>query len=200
MKQQFIIIILLIIIIGIYMFSNQISGEQFQSTVPSNTNRLYNNLILSNNSKDMSSIQFPRGIIMIWAGVKSDGTMADIPEGWALCDGTKGTPDLRGKFVTGVNPNKKANPAYSIREFRQVAGSENVSITLNVNNLPPHTHTFYSGRRNKGVCGSSCAGTNTVTNNNLAWTYPTGSTGETVPFNISIMPPFTALAYIMKII
>lgn len=25
-----------------------------------------------------------------------------IPGGWALCDGTNGTPDLRGKFIMGV--------------------------------------------------------------------------------------------------
>lgn len=29
------------------------------------------------------------------------GVLADIPIGWALCDGTNGTPDLRGKFVLG---------------------------------------------------------------------------------------------------
>lgn len=34
------------------------------------------------------------GIIVIWSG-----TINDIPDGWVICDGTNGTPNLRDKFV-----------------------------------------------------------------------------------------------------
>ena len=27
------------------------------------------------------------------------GTLNEIPENWAICDGTNGTPDLRNKFI-----------------------------------------------------------------------------------------------------
>lgn len=46
----------------------------------------------------------PRGIITMWSG-----PVTSIPAGWALCDGTNGTPDLRNKFVKGV-PNSTTNP------------------------------------------------------------------------------------------
>ncbi|MCS7227923.1 MAG: phage tail protein, partial [Endomicrobia bacterium] len=36
----------------------------------------------------------PRGAIIMWSG-----SAASIPAGWALCDGTNGTPDLRDKFI-----------------------------------------------------------------------------------------------------
>lgn len=36
------------------------------------------------------------GDIILYAG-------ATAPSGWAICDGTNGTPDLRGKFVVGAN-------------------------------------------------------------------------------------------------
>lgn len=39
----------------------------------------------------------PAGIISMWYGL-----LENIPAGWALCDGTNGTPDLRGKFVKGA--------------------------------------------------------------------------------------------------
>ena len=39
----------------------------------------------------------PRGVIVMWSG-----SIADIPQGWALCDGTNGTPDLRDRFVVGA--------------------------------------------------------------------------------------------------
>jgi microcystin-dependent protein len=41
--------------------------------------------------------QLPKGVIVMWSG-----NMDEIPEGWSLCDGTKGTPDLRDRFVVGA--------------------------------------------------------------------------------------------------
>jgi hypothetical protein len=38
------------------------------------------------------------GIIALWSG-----SIASIPIGWVLCDGTHGTPDLREKFIMGAN-------------------------------------------------------------------------------------------------
>jgi len=40
----------------------------------------------------------PSGVIVMWSG-----SYNDIPAGWHLCDGTSGTPDLRDKFIYGVN-------------------------------------------------------------------------------------------------
>ncbi len=36
-------------------------------------------------------------MIMLW-----HGSVASIPSGWHLCDGTAGTIDLRDKFVVGA--------------------------------------------------------------------------------------------------
>jgi Phage Tail Collar Domain len=40
----------------------------------------------------------PKGVIVMWSG-----TVA--PDGWALCNGANGTPDLREKFVMGSSSN-----------------------------------------------------------------------------------------------
>lgn len=40
------------------------------------------------------------GLIIIWTG-----TLATIPAGWDLCDGSAGRPDLRSRFLRGVNTN-----------------------------------------------------------------------------------------------
>lgn len=40
-------------------------------------------------------IDFPIGAIIAWENLA-------IPSGWAVCDGTSGTPDLRDKFVRGA--------------------------------------------------------------------------------------------------
>ena len=48
----------------------------------------------------------PAGVIVMWHGDASS-----IPTGWALCDGTNGTPDLRSRFIVGAGPG--SNPAYT---------------------------------------------------------------------------------------
>lgn len=37
----------------------------------------------------------PKGAVIMWSG-------EDVPAGWGLCDGTNGSPDLRGRFVLGA--------------------------------------------------------------------------------------------------
>jgi microcystin-dependent protein len=39
----------------------------------------------------------PAGVIAIWSG-----SVASIPAGWVICDGTSSTPDLRDRFVIGA--------------------------------------------------------------------------------------------------
>ena len=39
----------------------------------------------------------PRGGVILWHG-SSDA----IPKGWAICDGTQGTPDMRDSFIIGA--------------------------------------------------------------------------------------------------
>ena len=40
----------------------------------------------------------PSGVIVMWSG-----TIANIPSGWVLCNGSSGTPDLRDRFIYGVS-------------------------------------------------------------------------------------------------
>lgn len=37
------------------------------------------------------------GIICLWSGA-----IVDIPDGWFLCDGQHGTPDLTNRFIVGA--------------------------------------------------------------------------------------------------
>jgi hypothetical protein len=39
----------------------------------------------------------PTGCIVMWSG-----SLASIPSGWHLCDGTNGTPNLQGLFIEGA--------------------------------------------------------------------------------------------------
>lgn len=60
---------------------------------------------IAKNSLDISNLvtsianfsAIPIGCIVMWGG-----SVATIPSGWRLCDGTNGTPDLRDRFVIGA--------------------------------------------------------------------------------------------------
>lgn len=68
----------------------------------------------------------PTGVITLWSG-----SVATIPSGWALCNGSNGTPDLRNRFVVG------AGSTYSVGD---TGGSD--SVTLTSAQIPSHTHTI----------------------------------------------------------
>lgn len=70
------------------------------------------------------ALLLPRGIITMWSGA-----INAIPDGWLLCDGTNGTPDLRNRFVIG------AGGAFAVA----ATGGAN-SVTLAEANLPAHSH------------------------------------------------------------
>jgi microcystin-dependent protein len=78
------------------------------------------------------------GVIVMWSG-----SIANIPAGWALCDGNNGTPDLRDRFILGVAAGE--NPG---------ATGGNHNYTLNVNQIPSHSHSIsiYSAGEHTHTC------------------------------------------------
>lgn len=77
-------------------------------------------------STEASSV--PQGSIIPWYGDK-----ANIPDGFALCDGTNGTPDLRNRFLVG------AGDAYKLA----AVGGESTHV-LSINEMPWHNHNASS--------------------------------------------------------
>ncbi|QDP52766.1 MAG: hypothetical protein Unbinned838contig1000_17 [Prokaryotic dsDNA virus sp.] len=73
----------------------------------------------------------PAGVICMWKG-----NVASIPQGWAFCDGTQGTPDLRGHFVGAFGDNIAYSPFNNL-------GASGGSFTVNLepSQIPAHTHS-----------------------------------------------------------
>ena len=170
--------LLIIIVIMIICFLRN-SKEDFRFNVSSASS-----MVLTDSDGNLSSIPFPKGIVVIWSG-----SLANIPSGWALCDGTQGTPDLRGRFVMGVNPSDNKN-ILTARPMGTTGGSE--TNTLTVEQMPAHTHKILQEVNNSCNCGGggcACGG--------LQYKADSLATGEGKPH--PIVPPYYALAYIMKL-
>ena len=72
----------------------------------------------------------PCGTIVMWSGKPED-----IPVGWFICDGSNGTPDLRGRFILGSGKGS----GLTLRDLKQPMGGRE-AIALGTNELPKHRH------------------------------------------------------------
>ena len=162
----------------------------------------------------------PTGVITMWYG-----SIASIPSGWYLCDGTNGTPDLRDRFIVG------AGNSYA---FAATGGSANATLVshnhsasssftgsalgthTHAANDSGHTHTLPGSVANGGY-GPANPGANfslfqtVTTNTGYAIVSITGASAGTPAGSVSTsistegssatnanLPPYYALAYIMK--
>jgi prepilin-type N-terminal cleavage/methylation domain-containing protein len=142
------------------------------------------------------------GVIVAWAGA-----VIDIPAGWALCDGTNGTPDLRDKFIVGARQDEagvsKTNITGVLTQFGGTIAHNHGGVTgdhtLTIAEMPKHHHGYmatpWTGSRYDGR--SSPLMTQQVQGN-------TDDTGGDKPHSHTLsndmhLPPYYALAFIMRL-
>lgn len=103
----------------------------------------------------------PKGMIMMFSG-------STIPDGWVLCDGGNGTPDLRGRFILGGaladiggKNGKPLSGDKNSKTYSQTSSSVKTGIGVKVNDftltedhIPAHNH--WSGTARDGD-GDLCA-------------------------------------------
>jgi len=138
---------------------------------------------------------FPVGGIILWSG-----SVASIPSGWALCNGSNGTPDLRNRFVVGAGSTYAVNATGGSADAIVVSHTHTATVTD-----PGHTHNTslnYGSNNPSGPFDCNLSGTptnkfeNGVNSNTTGITVTNSSTG-TSGTNANL-PPYYALAYIMK--
>lgn len=133
----------------------------------------------------------PSGLIAMWSG-----SIATIPAGWLLCNGTSGTPDLRDRFIVG------AGSTYAVGATGGSADAIVVSHTHSITD-PGHNHTVTVGNQS-AVNGSVSGGGSIAVPGNNTYTTASNTTGITVATTgvsgtNANLPPYYALCYIMKV-
>ena len=150
-----------------------------------------------------------RGIIM-WSG-----QIAEIPDGWALCNGSQSTPDLRGRFVMGAGGSRGVGitgGAETIILTEAQLPAHNHVVSGNTSSGGAHTHPFrgfHADFRHGGSAGEGS--TKNDDDGSFTDTEAVLSAGEHVhSINLTSkstgggqaidkLPPFYVLAYIMRI-
>ena len=144
-------------------------------------------------NKSLIETLLPSGVITLWSGAQTN-----IPSGWALCDGTNGTPDLRDRFVVG------AGSTYAVG-----ATGGNASVTLTTTQIPSHNHngtgglygyttnTLYSSNSGNYFQNITKSTSNVGTLPTLSLTINTANAGGGASHENR--PPYYALCYIMKL-
>ena len=174
-------------------------ASNFQTLASADDTLVMSNAALSAALTEARRHVVPTGTIVMWSGA-----VADIPDGWALCDGTGGTPDLRGRFIVGAARDAEdAGDGYAVGE----TGGAN-SVTLNVAQMPEHTHTYGAPDEWSSITGAELAGEQ-YGGYTAQWDVAEGVVKDFVDFHTTPTgsgqphenrPPYFALAYIMKII
>ncbi len=145
----------------------------------------YTNMVLTPPAAVSGHGALPLGSIIVWSG-----SAAQIPAGWALCDGStvngRKTPDLRGRFVVAAG--SLMGDTYTVG----ATGGLN-KVTLTVDQLPKHRHD-YEYERFSDFFGSG-------DHNKEVWTghkeVQSGATGGSQPHENR--PPFYALCFLMRV-
>jgi hypothetical protein len=162
----------------------------------------------------------PTGMITMWYG-----SIASIPSGWYLCDGTNSTPDLRNRFIVGAGSTYAVAATGGSANATLVSHNHTATSTFTGSALGTHSHTATDSGHTHTLAGSTYIGgigpvgggsnltnASTVTtatgNANISVSSesagtPAGSVSTSISTEGSSatnanLPPYYALAYIMK--
>ncbi len=145
----------------------------------------YGNITVNNLTVNNSCNLIPRGIIIAWFN-------KTIPDGWALCDGTNCTPDLRGRAIYGFDSKSNKN------KIGQKGGEETHLLTIG--EIPSHSHPYTINSNQAGFLTSAAGasknwsnGKNTNSSNNFSYI------NDSKNLSHNNMPPYVACSYIMKL-
>jgi microcystin-dependent protein len=86
---------------------------------------------------------FEVGMLMQWYGAA-----AECPDGWAICDGTNGTPDMRNRFAVGAGDTYALDDEGGAATASGNTGSSGAhdhggaagNTTLTLSQIPAHSH------------------------------------------------------------
>jgi hypothetical protein len=138
------------------------------------------------------------------------GLLSAIPEGWALCDGQGGRPDLRSRFIKGAAPDTNPGATGGAASHTHAAHTEVMNHTHPVSD-PGHTHNqtrlptatggttgFTVDTSMSGTPATSGVNTGSATTG-ITTSDPSGGVASIAHDTVNHEPAYYALAFIQKV-
>ena len=167
------------------------SGGSGSSGTSGQLNPPFRQLRLQENVSGVDSL--PVGLIGLWRG-----SLGTIPDNWALCDGTGGTPDMLGLYPRATTDGAAVNATGG-----SLAPHDHTSPSHN-HTTAGHAHTTAVG--SAGAATAATSSTNTVTVVTETHTHSSTNTDSTTPTvgnstsgtlaNTTSEPPYEEVAFI----
>lgn len=158
--------------------------------------------------QDGTDASLPAGVIVMWSG-----SLASIPVGWALCDGSGGTPDLRDRFIVGAAAGAQPGGTGGTTTHQHAAHTGVINHTHGVTITDPgHVHAQQrlptaTGAQAGFTVDTSMSGTPAAANDtgskttgiSAATANPAGGVASLDHPATDHRPPWFALAFIQKV-
>lgn len=139
-----------------------------------------------------TSYPLTKNMVIAWYG-----NISTIPYGWALCDGTNGRPNMKGRVIVGLDD---TSTVASLNTLGLTGGE--ATHTQTIDEMPQHDHQL-NGSLNNGTNSSGSmpatvyTGKEEIKRVQSDGTRTMEYTGKGVPFNI--MQPYMTMYYIIKL-
>ena len=162
-------------------------------------------------NKSYVDTSIPIGGIIMWSGA-----IATIPTNWKLCNGGFGTPDLRNTFVVGADSDATGGQgqAFAVTNIegagtRKLTGGTKDAVVVEHHHSitdPGHTHNQLNGQDNDYLDGTGGINARRASKGNYSGTIIinnttgiTGTNNQGVDGTNKNLPPYYALAFIMRV-
>jgi hypothetical protein len=155
---------------------------------------------------DLLTRVIPSGTIVLWSG-PLDPTV--IPQGWWICDGTHGTPDLRDRFVLGAGGSEQPGSLGDATTHTHQVAPPAQSLTSSEDGI--HSHKMPSEWYARGLYSGPWAGIDRGRTKDPSQTRSQDDGKHSHQVTVAIpefasgpndqpfRPPWYALAYLMKL-
>lgn len=163
-------------------------------------------ILVETDQDEIKAAAFDVGMIMLWFGAE-----VDVPDGWAICNGSGGTPDMRGRLALGVDGSHALNSSGGSFSATSSADGEHTHTgtvdehVLTTDEIPAHSHQILGA----GSLGSGPGllfgvvnglyKTSELTGGGLGHSHDLSgvSTEPEHTHTVDTTPPYRALHYIM---
>jgi microcystin-dependent protein len=136
--------------------SNRVSTDKTTGTM---LKLVLNEIVNSLGDKSVSHPKMYGEIKMYW------GNYYELPSGWVICDGSNGTPDMRGRVPLGWSNGASSSPdGNDLKDYQHIGRTGgDVDVTLTNNEVPSHNHggsisTSADGRHRHGFNDDQAGG------------------------------------------